>query len=180
MSGHNKWSKIKNKKAVTDAKKSKIFSMFAKMIAVESRKTKGDKNSPSLRAVMERARAVNMPNDNIDRAVAKGAGGEGGNLEEVLYEAYGPGGVAIIIEGITDNKNRTTPEIRHLLSKHGGSLGSSGSCLWAFTKGDEGWTPTTLVDVNEKDEEALLELLDVLDDHDDVQNISTNANLEES
>lgn len=180
MSGHNKWSKIKNKKAVTDAKKSKIFSMFAKMIAVESRKTKGDKNSPSLRAVMERAKAVNMPNDNIDRAVAKGAGGEGGNLEEVLYEAYGPGGVAIIIEGITDNKNRTTPEIRHLLSKHNGSLGASGSCLWAFTKGDEGWTPTTLVDVNEKDEEALLELLDVLDDHDDVQNISTNANLEES
>src|SRR5690348_1557363 len=108
MSGHNKWSKIKNKKAVTDAKKSKVFSMFAKMIAVESRKAKGDKNSPSLRAVMERARAVNMPNDNIDRAVAKGAGGDGGNLEEVLYEAYGPGGAALIIEGITDNKNRTT------------------------------------------------------------------------
>ena len=175
MSGHNKWSKIKNRKAVTDAKKSKVFSMLAKNLTVESKKVKGDKNSPSLRVVIDRAKAANMPTDNIERAIAKGAGTDSGSFEEVIYEAYGPGGIAIIIEGITDNKNRTTPEIKHLLHSHSGSLGSQGSVLWAFTKTDDNWTPNNTLPLNETDEEALLRLLDVLDDHDDIKNITTNA-----
>lgn len=154
--------------------------MFAKMIAIESKKAKGDKNSPSLRAIIDRAKAANMPNDNIDRAVAKGAGADGSVLEEVMYEAYGPGGVAIIIEGITDNKNRTTPEIKHLLSLHGGSLGAQGSALWAFTKNNDGvWEATNLLPLEPDDETTLLSLLEALDDHDDIKNLTTNAALEE-
>ncbi|MCE9628476.1 MAG: YebC/PmpR family DNA-binding transcriptional regulator [Candidatus Vogelbacteria bacterium] len=179
MSGHNKWSKIKNRKAITDSKKSKIFSMLAKNLTVESKKVKGDKNSPTLRAVIDRAKAANMPTDNIDRAIAKGAGADSGSFEEVIYEAYGPGGIAIIIEGITDNKNRTTPEIKHLLHSCGGSLGSQGSVLWAFSKGDEFWTPNNTLTLSEGDEEKLLHLLDILDDHDDIKNITTNADFSE-
>ncbi len=179
MSGHNKWSKIKNRKAVTDAKKSKIFSMLAKNLTVESKKVKGDKSSPSLRVVIDRAKAANMPTDNIERAIAKGAGADSNPFEEVIYEAYGPGGIALIIEGITDNKNRTTPEIKHLLHSHGGSLGSQGSVLWAFSKSDDSWTPNNTLPLNEVDEEGLLRLLDVLDDHDDIKNISTNADFSE-
>ncbi|HYC83227.1 MAG TPA: YebC/PmpR family DNA-binding transcriptional regulator [Candidatus Paceibacterota bacterium] len=179
MSGHNKWSKIKHKKAASDAKKGKIFSIHVRLITIESKKAKGDKNAPGLRAVIERAKADNMPNDNIDRAVAKGAGTGAENFEEVLYEAYGPGGAAILIEGITDNPNRTTPEIRHLLSSHGGNLGTQGSAAWAFVRTNNEWQPTALVPLEEADQESLLKLLEAIDDHDDVKNIVTNADLGE-
>ena len=119
MSGHNKWSKIKHKKAATDAQKSKIFSKHAQIISIESRSANGDINSPSLKAAIERAKKDSMPATNIDRAVKKGIGGEAGLLEKVTYEAYGPGGTALIIEGVTDNRNRTAAEIKHLLSKQG-------------------------------------------------------------
>ncbi len=175
MSGHNKWTQIKNKKAATDAKKSKTFSMLAKILTVESRQAKGDRNLPNLRTAIERAKAANMPNDNIDRAIAKGTGAGQGELEEVIYEAYGPGGVAMVIEGITDNKNRTTPEIKHLLSEHGITLGGQGSATWAFNKTAEGWQAKTEIELNETDENKLTDLLDALDDHDDIKNIFTTA-----
>jgi len=107
MSGHNKWSKIKHKKAATDAQRSKIFSKHSSLITMESRNAGGDTNSPSLAAAIERAKKDSMPKDNIERAVAKGSGSEGANLQEVMFEAYGPGGVAILITAVTDNNNRT-------------------------------------------------------------------------
>jgi YebC/PmpR family DNA-binding regulatory protein len=177
MSGHNKWSKIKHKKAATDAKKSKVFSMYAKMITVESRRARGDKSDPGLVKAIERARSVNMPNDNIDRAVTRGLGADSQSLEEVIYEAYGPGGAALIIEGITDNKNRTTPEIKHLLSSNGGNLGAQGSTLWAFAKNDGAWQAKTIAPINASDQEKLANLIEALEEHDDIKSVTTNADL---
>jgi YebC/PmpR family DNA-binding regulatory protein len=176
MSGHNKWSKIKHKKAVTDAQKSKIFSKFARMITVESKKAKGDVNSPALRAAIEKAKSANMPSANIERAIKKGIGLEAEALEEVLYEAYGPAGAAIIIEGITDNKNRSAAEIKHILSKNNTSLAAPGSASWAFTKTNKGgWKPNSTVALSEKDEEALERLIEELEQNDAVQEVYTNA-----
>ncbi|MCR4284076.1 MAG: YebC/PmpR family DNA-binding transcriptional regulator [Parcubacteria group bacterium] len=175
MSGHNKWSKIKNKKAVTDAQKSKVFSKFSQLITIESKKAKGDENSPSLRAVVERAKKENMPITNIEKAIKKGAGADAGNLEEVLYEAYGPGGVALIIEGITDNKNRSAAEIKHILSKNGLSLAGQGSATWAFEKTHEGWEPKQITPIGEEDGAKLEKLIEELEDNDSVQNVYTNA-----
>lgn len=177
MAGHNKWTQIKHKKAAVDAKKSKVFSMLAKILTVESKQTKGDRNNPNLRKAIDRAKEANMPNENIDRAIAKGIGAGQGELEEVTYEAYGPGGVAIIIEGITDNKNRTTPEIKHLLSEHEVTLGGQGSALWAFNKNSDGWEAKTLVEIGEADQKKLASLLEDLDDHEDIRNIFTNAQI---
>lgn len=176
MSGHNKWSKIKNRKAVTDAQKSKIFGKFARLIAVEAKKVNGDINSPSLKAVIDRARAENMPNDNIDRAVKKGAGGDTGNLETIIYEAYGPGGCAILIETLTDNRNRSAQEIKHILSENSLELATPGSAMWAFHKTAEGYESSMPIDLSESDKEKFSKLAEELDGLDDVQNIYTNAN----
>lgn len=175
MSGHNKWSQIKNKKAATDNKRSKVFGKLSRLIALESKKAVGNLASPGLRAVIERAKKEYMSSDIIDRAVKKGAGGDAGNMEHVLYEAYGPGGCAIIIEGITDNKNRTVAEIKHLLSKHGLALAGPGAAVWAFTKTVEGYEPQTTVAISGEDSEQLSSMLEELDDHDDVQEVYTNA-----
>ncbi len=175
MSGHNKWSKIKNKKAVEDARKSKIFSIHVKTITMESKRAAGDINHPSLRAAIDRAKAVNMPSDNINRAIEKGQSGGGTDLEEVLYEAYAPGGIALMIEGITDNKNRTTPLIKHLLLEHGGSLGSTGSAQWAFTKSDDSWTPNITIALSDNDKEKVATLIDAILDQEDIKNVSSNA-----
>jgi len=176
MSGHNKWSKIKHKKAATDAAKSKIFGKMARLIAVESKKANGDTSSAGLRAAMDAARAANMPKDNIDRAVAKGTSAETAALESVVYEMYGPAGVAILIDILTDNRNRTAAEMRHMLSKLGYELATPGSAAWAFTKLNEGgYEPHTIVDITEEDGEKLEKLIDALDDHDDVQEVYTNA-----
>lgn len=180
MSGHNKFSKIKVKKGITDAKKSKMFAMMSKKITVESRMAKGDRNSPSLRKVIEKAREVNMPNDKIDGAVAKGTGVGGAEMQTVMYEAYGPGGAAIIVTGITDNKNRMTPEIKHILSNHNCSLGGEGSVIWAFEKKEDEWAPTMPMDLPAADIDSLEKLLEDIDNHDDVENIYTNiSNLPE-
>ncbi len=175
MAGHNKWSKIKHKKAATDAQKSKIFSKLARLIANESKKVMGDKDAPSLRAVIEKARAANMPKDNIERAIAKGAGAGANADEEVIYEFYGPGGVAVIVYALTDNKNRTTPEIKHILSKRGFDLATPGSASWAFSKEGTEYQANSFVELSDEDKEKLQELLEVLDEHDDVQEIFTNA-----
>lgn len=177
MSGHNKWSKIKNKKAVTDAQKSKVFGKLVRLIAVESKKVKGDVNSPSLRAAIEKAKAANVPSDNIERAVKKGIGGEGGEMEQITYEAYGPGGCALIIEALTDNHNKAAQEIKHILSKNGYELAAPGSAAWAFDKqsGSNEWLPKTPVQISEEDGQKLSALVEELEDNDEVQDVFTNA-----
>ncbi len=175
MSGHNKWSKIKHKKAATDAQKSKIFSKHAALIAMESRKAKGNLASPGLIAVIERAKKDSMPKENIDRAVAKGGGADGASLTEVLYETYGPGGTAVLITAVTDNTNRTTQEVKHILSKQGYQLGGSGSALWAYTKTAEGYVPNMPMNLNDEDGEKLATLIEALEEQDDVQDIYTTA-----
>ena len=136
MSGHSKWHSIKHKKAATDAKRGKAFTGLIKEITVAARLGGGDLEfNPRLRLAVDKAKSANMPKDNIERAVKKGTGElEGYNLEEVIYEGYGPGGVAVLIEATTDNKNRTVGEIRHFFSKYGGNLGESGSVNWLFDK----------------------------------------------
>lgn len=177
MSGHNKWSKIKNKKAVTDAYKAKVFGKLIKAIAVESKLAKGDVNSPSLRTAIEKAKAENVPNDNIMRAVKKGVGGESGVMEKITYESYGPGGSAIIIEALTENRNKAAQEIKHILSKNGFELAVPGAASWAFERSKENldWTPKSTVSISEEDGEKLASLIEELEDNDEVQNVYTNA-----
>lgn len=175
MSGHNKWTQIKHKKAITDGKRSKLFGKLARLITMESKKAGGNVSSPGLRGVIERARKESTPSDIIERAIKKGTGTDAGEMDAVLYEAYGPGGCALLIEGLTDNKNRTVAEIKHLLSKRGLSLAGQGAAIWAFNKTAEGYEPTTTVPLSDNDGEALTGLLDELDEHDDVQEVYTNA-----
>jgi len=134
MSGHSKWSTIKRKKGALDAKRGKIFSRLAKEITVAARLGGGDPSgNPRLRTVLLAARAENMPKDNVDRAIKKGTGElEGATYEEQRYECYGPEGVAIIVDVLTDNKNRTVGEIRHILGRHSGSMAASGAVTWNF------------------------------------------------
>lgn len=176
MSGHNRWTQIKRQKAVTDSKKSKIFSTLAKTIAIEAKRCGGDKNDPALRRVIAKARENNMPNDNIDRAIKNALGGDAVNYEEVIYEAYGPSGVAIIIEGITDNRNRSSQEIKHLLSSHGGNLAVPGSVTWAFTKSSEGWQANNPLPLASEESRQLKQLIESLEENGDIKNIYTNAN----
>ena len=142
---------------------------------MESRKANGNLSSPGLIAVIERAKKDSMPKENIDRAVAKGSGADGTTLSEVLYETYGPGGVAMLITAVTDNANRTTPEIKHLLSKLGYQLGATGSASWAFTKSLAGYAPNMPMTLGDEDGEKLANLVEALEEHDDVQDIYTTA-----
>lgn len=136
MSGHSKWASIKHKKAATDQKRGKLFSKIIKEITVAARMGGGDSASnPRLRTALQAAKGANMPQDNMERAVKKGTGElPGVSYEEVVYEGYGPGGVALLIEVTTDNKNRTVAEIRAFLSKHGGNMGETGCVNWMFEK----------------------------------------------
>ena len=153
MSGHSKWHSIKHKKGAADAKRGKLFTRIIKELTVAARDGGGDPDSnPRLRTVVADAKAANMPADNIKRAIRRGTGEEPGvHYEEVTYEGYGPGGVALMVEVLTDNKNRAVGEIRHLLTKHGGNLGSSNSVAWLFDK--RGYV---LVDREAVDEETLM------------------------
>ena len=134
MAGHSKWANIKHKKAAQDAKKGKVFTKIIKELTIVSRDGGSDPDSnPRLRQAISLAKSANMPNDTIERAIKKGAGElDGINYEEILYEGYGPGGIAIIMNALTDNRNRTVAEIRHLMNKHGGNLGEAGSVSWMF------------------------------------------------
>ncbi len=177
MAGHSKWAQIKRQKGVTDAARSRTFSRFARMITVESKKAAGNVSTPSLAAAITRAKEVNMPKDNIERAVAKGVSKDAGELESVAYEFYGPGGIAIIASALTDNRNRTTQEVKHLLTKNSLELGTPGSALWAFSKSLDGrYTPNEpLMEVSGEEEARLAELLGLLDEQEDVQEVVTNA-----
>jgi len=174
MSGHNKWSKIKHKKAATDAKKSKEFTRLVREIKVAVRDAGGEENASGVQLAVSRAKTANMPKDNIERAIksAQGLGSE--NLTEALYESYGPGGVAILIETITDNTNRTAAEIKKLLSDSGLDLASPGSATWAFAKENGSWIPKQTVELSSQDSEKLDACIEKIEDNDDVQSIVTN------
>jgi len=176
MSGHNKWSKIKNKKTVVDAYKAKVFSKLVRFITVESKESKGDINSPGLRTAIEKAKAENVPSDNIERAVKKGAGADAGQMEQITYEAYGPGGCALIIEALTDNRNKASQEIKHILTENGFALAAPGSASWAFTKNSgREWVPNVTVALSKEDEAKLDILIEELEENDEVQEVYTNA-----
>ena len=154
MSGHSKWSSIKHKKAATDARRGKIFSKLIKEIMVAARLGGGDPNAnPRLRTAIQAAKSENMPKDNIERAIKKGTGDlEGVNYEESIYEGYGPGGAAVLVESLTDNKNRAVADIRYIFGKNGGSLGENGCVAWMFDK--KGYI---LIESQKVDEDALME-----------------------
>lgn len=241
MSGHSKWATIKRKKAVTDAKRGKAFTQIIKEITIAARMGGGDpKGNPRLRLAIDKAKAANMPADNVKRAIQKGTGElPGVAYEDVTYEAYGPGGVALIIESVTDNKNRTVSELRHQLERHGGKLGAANSVAWMFHRkgiiriarsaydedalmniiidagADDMRTeedvyeivtttesfeavrhaleakgikleeaeiqrvPENTVKVTGKDAETVLKLMDMLEDHEDVQHVYANFDIDE-
>ncbi|MCK6462684.1 MAG: YebC/PmpR family DNA-binding transcriptional regulator [Candidatus Pacebacteria bacterium] len=176
MAGHNKWTQIKRQKAVVDAKKSKVFSRYAKIIALAARKGDDPNTSFELRAAIDKARAENMPKENIERAIAKGSGKSGeAQLESARYEAYGPGGAAIIIDVITDSKNRAVAEIKHILNEKGGKFAEQGSVLWAFELSGEKPSAKITVELSSADKEALEKLIEALEESEDVQEIFTNS-----
>ena len=241
MAGHSKWAQIKRKKAVTDAKRAASWTKIIREITVAARAGGGDPGgNPRLRLAVDNARAANMPAENIERAIKKGTGDlEGVAYEEITYEAYGPGGVAILIDAMTDNANRTVADVRHILSRNGGNLGTTGSVAWMFerrgqividaARADEAtlmevaleagaqdleaeeesftvltdpadfnavqdalrargieWesaelamVPKTLSRVEGGDAGKVMKLLDALEEHDDVQRVYSNADLDE-
>lgn len=239
MAGHSKWANIKHKKGREDAKRGKVFTKLIKEVTVAARMGGGDPAAnPRLRSAIAAAKAENMPKDNLERAIKKGTGElEGVNYEEIVYEGYGPGGAAVIVESLTDNKNRAIAEIRHIFTKHGGNIGSNGCVAWMFDKKgliavskenadedqlmeialdagaedvkDEGdsfevitapedfltvkeavdaaeiptimaevaMIPQNMSELQGKDAEKMIKMMDALDDCDDVQNVHTNADI---
>lgn len=153
MAGHNKWSKIKRQKGVNDAKRGAIFTRIGNQIAIAARSGTDPDMNPGLALAIEKARAVNMPNANIDRAIARAADKNAATLEEITYEGYGPGGVGIIIETATDNRNRTFPEVKTALVKNGGRIADAGSVMFQFSR-------KGVILANASGEDALLEILD--------------------
>ncbi|MBE3115733.1 YebC/PmpR family DNA-binding transcriptional regulator [Candidatus Bathyarchaeota archaeon] len=182
MSGHSKWSTIKRKKGAIDAKRGQIFTKIIKEITLAARLGGGDiEGNSRLRQAVLAAKEENMPKDNIERAIKKGIGGGEGaaNYEEVTYEGYGPGGAAVLVEIMTDNKNRTVAEIRHIFSKHGGNLGENGCVAWMFTK-----KGSIVIDKKAIDEDTLMELAleagaeDVKSEDDEYEVITSPASFE--
>jgi YebC/PmpR family DNA-binding regulatory protein len=241
MSGHNRWSKIKHKKGASDARKSKGWTKFIKAITLAAATGGGDpKNNSALRAAIEKAKGDNMPNDTIDRAIKKGTGELGAvSYEELMYEAYGPGGTAVIVEILTDNRNRTASEIRHVLERHNAKLAAAGSVTYLFKRrgtvvfeadkvdedklmevaleagaedvqsggetvtvlteaggyfgvkealekggfspvgGEVAMLPETTVKLEGKEAESMVKLINALEEHDDVQNVYVNADIDD-
>jgi YebC/PmpR family DNA-binding regulatory protein len=241
MSGHSKWHTIKHKKGAADAKRGKIFTRIIKELTVAARSGGGDVDSnPRLRTIVAEAKANNMPRENIERAIRRGTGEEPGvSYEEIMYEGYGPGGVALMIQTLTDNKNRTVGEIRHLLAKYNGNLAAENSVAWMFSRkgqifvnkgkvdedkllsaaldagaddmndDESAWeivsapdsfeavrdavkglgieptsaeiamVPQNYVKLQGKDANQMIKLMEALDDHDDVQNVWANFDIEE-
>jgi YebC/PmpR family DNA-binding regulatory protein len=180
MSGHSKWSSIKHKKAAKDAKRGKLFTKLIKEISVAARNGGDPDANPRLRTAVLTARAASLPNDTIDRAIKKGSGQlEGQQLEEIDYEGYGPGGVAVMARAVTDNRNRTVSELRFLFSKHGGNLGDANSVAWMFQK-----RGVIHVCRGEVDEDRVMEIAlergadDVSDAGDSFEIVSSAENLE--
>lgn len=175
MSGHNKWSQIKRQKGKTDGQKSKVYSKYARLISMESKKVNGLASSPALTAVVEKAKKENVPKDVIERAIKKGTETDGAAMESITYEAYGPAGCAIVIEALTDNRNKAAQEVKHILAKQGFTLAGMGSATWAFTRAGSEWNATTTVPLEDADISVLEKIVEELEDNDEVQAVFTNA-----
>lgn len=177
MSGHSKWHQIKHKKEATDQKRGRLFSKILKAISIAARDNPNPDFNPRLRTAVEKAKGANVPNENIDRAIKKSS--EEKNLEEVLVEAYGPEKSALIVEAITDNKNRTIAEVRNILNDHDAKIAEQGSVLWSFEKNSGGWQPKFIQPLSPEASKKLNSLLAALEEQDDVQKIITNAETHE-
>jgi YebC/PmpR family DNA-binding regulatory protein len=173
MSGHNKWSQIMRQKGASDGKRAQLFGKLSRMISAQVKVARGDRNAVLVRGAIEKARSADMPVDTIERAISKAT--EQKDLETIMYEAYGPGGVGIIIEAMTDSRNRAAQDIRHALSKNGFSLGGIGSVMWGFQKIENELKPVMTVPLSDTDGELLEKLIDDLEALDDVQEVITNA-----
>ncbi len=178
MSGHSKWSQIKHQKAITDKKRGLLFSKLVAAISAAARQESDPTLNPRLKTCIEKAKQFNVPADKISNALER-ARGDSEVMEEILLEAYGPAGVAMIIEATTDNRNRTILEIKKILTDWEGKWAMEGSCIWAFEKivGDQGkaWQPKFPQEISDSDSQKLSELMEALDDHPDVQEIYTNT-----
>lgn len=175
MSGHNKWSQIRRQKGKSDAQKSKIFGKFGKLITEEVKKANGNLNASGLKTAIERAKAENMPNDSIERAIKKATSDKSAALESITYESYGPGGVGIIIEALSGNRNKAAQEIKFILMKHGATLAGIGSVTWAFEKHGGVWSPTTTIPLSLEDLEKLSLLSEELEENEEVQEVYCNV-----
>lgn len=179
MSGHSKWSNIKNKKAATDAKRSKEFTVISKMImfAVGKSGITDPQSNPSLRLALDKAKAVNMPGHNIQRAIERGSGkgAAGVQLQEILYEGYGPHGVGILVLSHTDNKQRTGAEMRSIFSHAGGSLAGPGAAMFLFTPSEGEYLVSIPVELSESQYSEVMELINELEEHEDVDGVWHNA-----
>ena len=185
MSGHSKWHSIKHKKGAADAKRGKIFTRIIKELTVAARAGGGDPDSnPRLRTIIAEAKQNNMPAENIKRAIRRGTGEEPGvSYDEAQYEGYGPGGAALIIDTLTDNKNRTVGELRHLLEKHGGNLAAVHEAVKALgiepAAASVSMIPQNYVKLEGKTAQQMVRLMEALEDHDDVQHVYSNFDIEE-
>jgi transcriptional/translational regulatory protein YebC/TACO1 len=171
---HSQWEKKKGKKASQSDMISKLYPKLVKVITLEAKKSGGNRESPGLKAAIQKARDVDMPSDNIERAIKK-ATEASEQLERITYEAYGPGGVGMIIEALTSNRNKAAQEIKHILSEHGTAFAGIGAVTWGFTKEDNEWTPTVTIPLGEEDRTKLEALVDELEENDEVQAVFTNV-----
>lgn len=175
MSGHSHWAGIKHKKEATDKKRGQVFSKLLALITAAAKSEPNPDFNPRLRTAILKAQEASVPKENIERAI-KRAAEAGGGLEEVVLEAYGPGGIAILMEGVTDNRNRTIPQIKKILADLDGKWAEAGSVRWAFeSAGEEGWKAKFPQEVSEEEVEKLGRLVEALEEHEDIQRIFTNA-----
>lgn len=176
MSGHSHWSGIKHKKETTDKKRGALFSKLLNVVTVTAKKEPNPQFNPTLRSAIDKAKQYNVPQDNIEKAI-KRASEKSDNLEELIMEAYGPEGVGILIEAVTNNKNRTVAETKKILSDHEAKWADPGSVLWTFEKTVEGWQAKFKNEMTSVGKEKLKTLIEDLENHDDIQRITTNTNL---
>lgn len=174
MSGHNRWTQIKHQKGAADQKRGQLFSKLLKAISIAAKTDPSPQFNPRLRSAIAKAKSNNLPQENIDRAINKAS--EAKNLEDLIIEAYGPEGTAIIIEAVTDNKNRALSEIKHLISNYAAKIAEPGSVLWAFEKQDSEWKPKFPQAVSVATKEKIRGLIKELNEYEDVQKVVVNIN----
>lgn len=175
MSGHSKWAQIKRQKALVDNKRGQVFTKLARAITIAARHGADPAMNATLQQAIDRARAANMPKNNIDRAIQHATDTDAAQLEQLLLEAYGPGGVGMLINVATNNHNRTIAELRHLLSGHKASLGTTGSVLWQFERHGTVWQPKQSLTLDDTTKKQVTDLVQVLEQNDDVIDVTTNA-----
>ncbi|MDO8430000.1 MAG: YebC/PmpR family DNA-binding transcriptional regulator [bacterium] len=177
MSGHNKWSQIKNQKGATDKKRGQLFSKLSKAISIAAKTEPNPQFNPRLRSAIETAEKNNVPKENIQRAISKASDEK--NLEDLIIEAYGPEGSQLIIEAVTDSRNRAISEIKNILSENNGKMATPGSVLWAFEQNpnEKSWRPKFPQSVSEETKNKITGLVEALEEHEDVQKITTSVEL---